>query len=227
MASPTSIPASRVPLLDTKTGLMSTEWYRFLFSQFGQTGGGTTALSLSDLELAPPASSGTEALYDEVQGLLAAPPYVPVPLCIGTFAAMALQTLGAANTATAVTFDTTIYSAGIGLSATSRVTPGRAGTYLVAFEADIDKTTGGGADVYLWLRKNGTDLANTARKTRVQGVNSEVEVGLVLSIPLAQTDYIEVMWAATDINVTLAVAAATAFSPAGPSALLTVTQVDL
>lgn len=227
MANVTSIPAARVPLLEPGTTVMSREWYRFLFNQFGQTGGGTTALSLSDLEIAPLNETDGGTLAVDVQGLLAVPPYVPVPLRIGSFAASATQTLAGANTATAVTFDSTVYSNGIGLSASSRVTPGRAGAYLVAFEADIAKSTGGGADVYIWLRKNGTDLALTARKTRVQGTNSEVEIGLVLSVPLAQTDYIEVMWAATDTNVTLAVAAATAFSPAGPSALLTLTQVDI
>ena len=230
MADITSIPAARVPLLEPGTQVMSREWYRFLFNQFGQTGGGNTSISLSDLALAPFSDAESEAAMSltraDVQGLLSAPPYVPVPRRVGSFAASATQTLAGANTATAVTFNSTLYSFGVGLSASSRVTPGRAGAYLVAFEADIAKSTGGGADVYLWLRKNGTDLALTARKTRVQGTNSEVEIGLVLSIALAQTDYIEVMWAATDTNVTLAVAAATAFSPAGPSALLTLTQVD-
>ena len=38
---PTNIPAPRVDFIDPGTGLMSREWYRFLFNQFEQSGGGS------------------------------------------------------------------------------------------------------------------------------------------------------------------------------------------
>jgi len=230
MADITSIPAARVPLLEPGSTIMSREWYRFLFNQFGQTGGGTTDISISDLSLAPFSAAETEAvvgvLRDDVQGLSLAPPVVPVPRKVGSFASTATQTLAAIDTATAVTFNTTLVSAGIGLASSSQVSPGVAGAYLVAFDAQLDKTSAGDASAYIWLRKNGTDLANTAKRCRVQGNDAEVGFSLVTTILLAQTDYIQVMWASPDINVTLDATAATAFSPAGPSALLSITQVD-
>jgi len=226
MADITSIPAARVPVLEPGTNIMSREWYRFLFNQFGQTGGGTTGLALSDLELAPLGEANSAGLVDEVEGLLSLPPVPFAPRRTGSFASTMTLNVPFINTATAVTFDTTILSAGIGLTTSSQVLPGRAGAYLIAFDAQFDKTTGGDGTGYIWLRKNGTDLANTAKRWRVQGNDAEIGASLTTTILLAQTDYIEVMWASPDINVILAATPATAFSPLGPSALLSITQVD-
>ena len=57
----TNIPAPRVPFVDERTGVISREWFRFLNNQFQLTGGGTTAISLADLELAPYSDAATEA----------------------------------------------------------------------------------------------------------------------------------------------------------------------
>jgi hypothetical protein len=50
----TNIPPDRVPFLDERTGLVSREWYRFLYNQFILTGAGGNPVSLSDLQKGPP-----------------------------------------------------------------------------------------------------------------------------------------------------------------------------
>jgi hypothetical protein len=40
MLNSTQIPAPRVPIVDTNTGLMSREWFRFLNAVYEQLGGG-------------------------------------------------------------------------------------------------------------------------------------------------------------------------------------------
>jgi len=50
----TNLPSSRVEFIDTRTGLMSREWYRFFLNLFNLTGGGNNQTSLDDLQLAPP-----------------------------------------------------------------------------------------------------------------------------------------------------------------------------
>jgi hypothetical protein len=227
MADITSIPASRVPLLEPGSNVMSREWYRFLFNQFGQTGGGTTALTLSDLELAPLGEANAAGLVDEVQGLLSAPPTTTTQTRYGSFAATATQTLGATNTATAVTFDATPAAAGVGLSTSSRVLPGATGAFYVSVIVHRDKTAGGDSLMWLWLRKNGTDLANTAVTARVKGSDGEGTLTTGQTVVVGPADYIEAMWASDSTNVILSATAATGFSPAGPSAVLTITQVDL
>ena len=225
MADITSIPASRVPVLEPGTNIMSREWYRFLFNQFGQTGGGTTGLALSDLELAPLGEANAGGLVDDVQGLLSLPPsYRPVPRR-AAFANSATQT-AAASTATAVTFNATTFTNGIGLVSSSQVTPGQAGDYLVNYRVQFDKTTGGDAPAWVWLRKNGVDVANTTAHWHVKGSEAEATLSFGFLIQMGQTDYLQLMWATTDVNVILLAPPATAYSPAGPSALLNIIQVD-
>jgi hypothetical protein len=231
MADITSIPAAQVPLLEPDSRVMSREWYRFLFNQFGQTGSGTTDISISDLALAPFSDAETEATLDlmraDIQGLSVAPPVVLAPRRSAAFANSAAQTPSGANTATIVTFNTTVFSQGIGLATSSMIMPACAGAYRVSFTAQLDKTSGGDALVYFWLRKNNaTDLANTAKRWRIRGNDAEVVFCSTMTVVLEQTDFLQMMWAADNANVTLDATAATAFSPAGPSSLLSIAQVD-
>lgn len=50
----TNIPAPRVNFIDPRTGLMAREWYRFFLNLFQLTGGGTSSVSLTDLQIGPP-----------------------------------------------------------------------------------------------------------------------------------------------------------------------------
>ena len=50
----TTIPAPRVPLINTDTGLIATEWYRFLFNLYTLSGSGSNLISLEDLQIGPP-----------------------------------------------------------------------------------------------------------------------------------------------------------------------------
>jgi hypothetical protein len=230
MADITSIPAARVPVLEPGSNIMSREWYRFLFNQFGQTGGGTTDVSISDLALAPFSDAETEAslglVRDDVQGLLSAPPPAPIVRRAASFANTATQTLSSPNTATAITFNTTVHSRGIGLQSSSQIHPGVAGAFYLSLVAEMDKTGGGNALVWIWLRKNGADVPNAAFKWRVNGSGAATVFSAAATVVVGQTDYLEVMWASDTTSATLEATASTAYSPAGPSALLSITQVD-
>jgi hypothetical protein len=57
MLNVTNIPAARVPFVDSETGLMTREWYRFFYNIFLLSGGGTNQTTLEDLQVGPPASS--------------------------------------------------------------------------------------------------------------------------------------------------------------------------
>ena len=54
MANITNITPPRVPLVDTKTGLISREWYRFFLNLFLLVGSGNNDESLSSLLVLPP-----------------------------------------------------------------------------------------------------------------------------------------------------------------------------
>ena len=50
----TSISPPRVPMVDTKTGLISREWYRFFLNLFESSGGGEPTPSIPELQIGPP-----------------------------------------------------------------------------------------------------------------------------------------------------------------------------
>jgi hypothetical protein len=53
MPNPTQIVPPRVPFIDTRTGTISREWYRFFLHLFDVTGGGSGSVTIPDLQAAP------------------------------------------------------------------------------------------------------------------------------------------------------------------------------
>lgn len=229
----TNIPAPRVPFVDERTGLISREWFRFLNNQFQLTGGGTTAISLADLELAPYSDAATEAeltvTQSRVEALEVAPPVVlPPPADYAMVYNTTTFTPAAINTAYAVTFNTTAYARGIRVgSPTSRILCNRPGVYNFIFSAQIDKTSGGTANIWMWGRKNGTNIAQSASRSQIQGNNAELIMTVNFFVEMSNNDYFELMYAVDDVSVIILAEAATAFAPAVPSVILTVNQVNL
>lgn len=56
----TNIPSSRVEFIDSRTGLVSREWYRFFLNLFTLAGGGGNQITLDDLQVGPPPQPVTE-----------------------------------------------------------------------------------------------------------------------------------------------------------------------
>jgi len=51
MANITNIPPARIPIIDSRTGFITREWYMFFLNIFTLTGGGTTDITLDDLQI--------------------------------------------------------------------------------------------------------------------------------------------------------------------------------
>ena len=233
MPNITNIPAPRVPFIDQRTGLISREWFRYLNNLFQLTGSGTTDASLADLEIIPASSSAdmeVPLLQTEVAALESAPPTYPPPVArnFGSFYDTTRQTAAAINTAYAVTFNTTdaAYGAYRG-SPTSRIYVNSPGYYDFQFSLQVDKTSGGAGLVYIWPRINGTDVANSMSHFRIKDSDDEKVPAWNFVLPVAAGQYFELMWAVDSTDIILEQFAATAFGPAAPSAILTVTQVTL
>lgn len=233
MPNITNIPAPRVPFIDERTGLISREWFRFLNNQFTLTGAGTTQITTADLELTPALAATVEdtvpVLESEIQALKIAPP--PEQQIFSDYAMVYNTTTftpAAINTAYAVTFNTTAYARGIRIgSPTSRILCNRPGIYSFTFSVQIDKTSGGTANIWLWPRKNGTNIADSAARIQIQGNNAEILFTGNFFVEMSNGDYFELMYAVDDTSVILLSEAATAFAPAVPSVILTVNQVNL
>lgn len=144
----------------------------------------------------------------------------------GTFYDTTDQTAAAANTAYAITFNNTDLSAGVYLGTpTSRVYVDRPGTYNFQFSLQLQSTSSASAkEVYIWARLNGdtTTVANSATKITIQGNNDHYVAAWNFVLKMNTGDYFELMWATTNTTVQILADPATAFCPAIPSAILTV-----
>lgn len=235
----------RVPLIDQRTGLVSREWYRFFFELFTKIG--PTTFSIEDLQVGPQNSESladaialaqqaqllslTQGQMDElakqVQALALAPPTTPTlrRRSYGSFYDTTTQTAAAINTAYAFTYNTTDLSNGVYLgSPTSRVYVDRLGVYDIQFSAQLDNTSGGSHLIYIWLRVNGTDVANSASQVRLKGTDGELVAAWNFVQNFNAGDYFELMWSVDNTSVQVLHQAAAAPVPAIPSIILTVTD---
>lgn len=143
----------------------------------------------------------------------------------GSFYDTTTQTAAAINTAYAMTFNTTDLSQGVYLGTpASRVYVDRPNVYNVQFSAQVDKTSGGVALVWIWLRKNGVNVLDSAGQIRIQGNDAEILAAWNYIIQLNAGDYIELMWEVDDTSVILLSEVASAIHPSVPSVILTVTD---
>lgn len=155
-------------------------------------------------------------------------PTIPIGLDYGTFISSTDQTAAAANTAYAVTYTATEISNGVSLgSPASRIVVAQAGHYHVDVSVQIASSNSSAKDVFIWLEKNGTNLADTTRAISISGNGTYLPFSANYDVSLEANQYVRVMWAASDTSVTLEAFAASAFAPAGPAAIVSVTQTQL
>lgn len=247
-ANPTPVTPPRVPLIDQRTGLIDRAWYMFFFNLF------LAAQSTEEFQTAPNAGSllatydaalrsleqttqsqptilavvsELSELAKQVQALLAAPTVTPQlrQQRYGSFYDTTTQTAAAINTAYAMTYNTTDMSVGVYLgSPTSRVYVDRGSVYNIQFSAQLDNTSGGNHLVYIWLRVNGADVANSASQVRLKGTDGELVAAWNFLYNFKAGDYFELMWSVSDTAVQIVAQAAAAPVPAIPSVILTVTD---
>lgn len=245
--NPTALTPPRVEFLDPRTGAISREWYRFFLSLLTatQTNQQETELepdtssllasydavfseAVQGLESAPPAASESDiaVIQSQLQALaLSPPPKEFLTPRYGSFYDTTDQTAALANTAYAMTFDTTDLSVGVTIgSPTSRIYVDRPNVYNIQFSAQLINTSGGAHRVWIWFRKNGTDVPDSATTMRIQGNNTEAVAAWNYLLQMNAGDYFELMWEVDDTGVSLHADPATGIHPAIPSIILTVTD---
>lgn len=166
-------------------------------------------------------------LATDVQGLAVTPPVLPSlkRARYGSFYDTTTQTATVINTAKAITFNTTSLSKGVYLgSPTSRVYVDTEGIYNYQISIQLDKTSGGTAEFYIWFRLNGVDVTDSASQIRIQGNDAEIFSALNYLFDLKAGDYVELMFSVTNLDVELLAVPAAAPVPGIPSIILTVSN---
>lgn len=148
----------------------------------------------------------------------------------GAFSDYTDQTV-AANTAQAMTFNTTDGANGVSIVAGSRITFANAGTYNIQWSGQFECSSNQDQDVSVWLRYNGVDVVGSTGFVSVPsshgGVNGHTLPSWNFVVPAAANDYYEFYWSSTSATVSLQTYSAGTgpVRPSTASLVLTATQV--
>lgn len=166
-------------------------------------------------------------ISDSTNGVLFVRPTIQQMQYYGEFTKTTDQTPAAINTAYALTFDNTEISNGIAIgSPASRIVVPQSGLYNLTVTVQLTSGNSSAKNIWVWFRKNGTDLTNSSRLVTMDINGGYVPITVQETTSLAANDYIELVFAADDTGVTVDTVAATAFAPASPAVVLNVTQVQ-
>jgi hypothetical protein len=163
-------------------------------------------------------------LRKAVEGLQMSPPPREFKRArYGSFYDTTTQLATTINTATAITFNNTDLSNGVFIgSPASRIIVDSEGIYNFDTSLQLDKTSGGVEEFYIWFRLNGVDVPDSASHIRIQGNNAEIFSSLNYFFDLKSNDYIELMFSVSDLSVELKSFVAAPPVPSIPSIILTV-----
>lgn len=145
----------------------------------------------------------------------------------GSFSDSTTQTI-TADTATAMTFNTTEESYGVSRGTpTSRIVIANAGTYDIQFSAQLDKTDSGEDNVSLWLRVNGSDVPRTCTDLTLPKNDAKAVAAWNFVYTFTAGQYFELVWSSPDHHMRLYAEGTRTepVRPAVPSVILTVTRV--
>lgn len=165
---------------------------------------------------------------NSIDGMLLSRPTIFPRLYYGSFYDTTTQTITALeiNTPKAMKFSNTQISAGFHIANNSHVVAEYAGLYNYQFSAQIESTNAASSqNLWIWYRKNGIDVPNSATRISVDKTYKVAAWNFIESMEIGE--YFELMWAADSDVIRLPAPPATAFCPAIPSVILTVSQINL
>jgi len=132
------------------------------------------------------------------------------------------------NTTNTMSFSVTDFAYGITMSGSysDKIKITSAGIYNIQFSAQFDKTDSANSTAYIWLSKNGSNVAATnTGLTLGGGANDSAVAAWNFFVSASANDYFQLVWGATDTNTVISYDASPSVGPAVPSIILTVNRV--
>ena len=198
-----------------------------LSSSYAANGGVTQLLAGSNISLSPSNGLGQVTITSTGgsggTGNTATGSY-------GSFYSTQTQT-NVASTARSMSLNVTDISNGVSISGSTNpfntyIKVENPGVYDIQFSAQVDKSDIGKDEIWIWLRKNGTDLTDTATSIQLTGNADHQVAAWNFFINSSANDYYQLMWYSPDANVRLHAEAGFGVVPGIPSLIVTVNRVD-
>jgi hypothetical protein len=146
----------------------------------------------------------------------------------GAFCSTGSQTNLTPNVSRSMVLETTEHSVGVSIVGGSKITVANSGVYNLQFSAQIEKTSNGTDTIYVWFKKNGSNISrsNTGIDvTKQAGSSGKVVAAWNYIDTLIANDYLEIIWQSADPTMILAYDPATGNLPSIPSVIATLTQL--
>jgi hypothetical protein len=148
----------------------------------------------------------------------------------GSFYSTQIQT-NIAGTARSMSLNITDITNGVSISGSTNpfntyIKTENAGIYNIQFSAQVDKTDSGTDEIWIWLRKNGTDISDSATSIQLVGNGAHYVAAWNFFVNSAANDYYQLMWYSPDANVRLHAEAGFGVVPGIPSLIVTANRID-
>jgi hypothetical protein len=144
-------------------------------------------------------------------------------LAAGAFYSSQTQS-GSSAVSQSMTFNNTSINENVNVNSNTQLTVTNSGTYNIQFSAQLLADTGADT-IYIWLKKNGSNVSNSA--TKLVLANNESNVAAWNFVENANAnDYFELCWQSANGDAVLLAENSSGNVPAIPSVIATVTQVN-
>ena len=148
----------------------------------------------------------------------------------GAFQSTVDQTAAAANTAYAMTLNTTDYANGVSVASSSRITVADSGIWNLQWSGQFENPDSQDHDVRVWLKINGTVVVGStgffAVPSKHGSVNGHALVGWNYFLSLNSNDYVELWWETDSTQVSIQTYAASGSYPSTASLIATISFVS-
>ena len=190
-------------------------------------GGGTGAVRIHDQDDFDRTSYGERKVMRWLNGMFRLDTVTGLEdFTYGAFSDTTNQTANVANTAYEVRFNTTDFSQGHYIRNNTEIVANTTGVYNYQFSMQLTSTSAALHNAYIWIRKNNVDVPNTAT---ILSFSANKQYGVAawnFFVDMDAGDHVHLMWAVDDTRISIAAPAATAFCPAVPSVILTVSAIN-
>lgn len=137
------------------------------------------------------------------------------------------QTAAVVNTPYTLTYTVIAADNGIAADPTypSRIVFAEGGEYLISFSAQLSAGSSNDVTFYFWPRVNGVDYPGSTMVNTMKNNGAQVITSRTAIFDFAAGDYLEAIWAVTNLNGYLHAIPATSFCPAAPATTISITRI--
>jgi hypothetical protein len=148
----------------------------------------------------------------------------------GAFQSTVDQTAAVANTAYAMTLNTTDYANGVSVASSSRITVADSGIWNLQWSGQFENPDSQDHDARVWLKINGTVVVGStgffAVPSKHGSVNGHALIGWNYFLSLNANDYVELWWETDSTQVSIQTYAASGNYPSTASLIATLSFVS-